>query len=97
MSKWHAAVAAARRSANGFAPDPRPRPSTIVAHLVTVDERPCHDGVIRYDYRCSCGNALGIRDTDADARDAAKVHAPTEVRFAGRARFPFQIVATKER
>lgn len=94
MSKWQLAVAAVRRAANGFAPDPGQRPSP--QHIVTVTDRECHDGILRYDWSCSCGMALGTCDTDTEARQAAKVH-ELGVTYSNRAAFPFAIVASNPR
>lgn len=92
MSKWHAAVAAVRRAANGFAPDPGQRPSP--QHIVTVTERPCHDGILRYDWSCSCRMALGTCDTDTEARQAAKVHEPG-VTYSTRALMPMSVLTRR--
>lgn len=84
----HRAVARAR-AADGFAAI-RSTPA-VVRHIVDVTERPCHDGVLRYDWLCSCDNALGTGDTDVEARAAAKIHA-ADARFTTRPTFPFVIV-----
>lgn len=98
-TRWLAETArvvarASARAANGFAPDPGQRPSPT--HVVTVTDRECHDGILRYDWSCSCGNALGVCDTDTEARQAAKVHEPG-VTYSTRAAFPFAIVASNPR
>lgn len=85
MSKWINEVTRARARVVA------PRPTRIAPHVFSLAERECHDGIIRYDWSCSCGNALGTTDTEEEARGASKVHEPT-IEFTTRPAFPFRIL-----
>lgn len=63
------------------------------AHVVTItpDESDLDSGIVTYVWSCSCGNAFGRCDTDAEARHVARGH-DADAEFASRAEMPFTIV-----
>lgn len=89
-TKLTAAIARAR-ARDGFARPVGARPAP--SHLVTVRPEASElTGIVAYFWSCSCGNACGRQDTDADARAAARSVCGMSVQFTTRAEAPFEIV-----